>query len=102
MRFFRRDPHRLGQSVTAEGLMGKWFGRVDGEPVAMEFRPDGQVAYVVQAGAKQLRTILTWRLGGDQLITNQATAPREERSRVRLEEGDLILEFGGTASRFSR
>jgi hypothetical protein len=28
-------------------IVGKWIGRVSGEPVAMEFRDDGRLAYVV-------------------------------------------------------
>jgi len=32
------------KAVEAATLVGKWLGRVNGEPVALEFLPDGRLA----------------------------------------------------------
>ena len=84
-------------------LLGKWMGRFNGEPVAIEFRPDGRMAYVVLSGGKTQIMRMTYRVEGDVLITDQPSQPREERSRFRLDpDGALVLSFGGSDTRFER
>jgi hypothetical protein len=75
---------------------------VAGEPAALEFRPDGRAAYVVKSGDKQQTMLLTWRIDGEELVTDQPSAPNEERTRFRFEGPTLILAFGGTDSGFER
>jgi hypothetical protein len=45
---------------------------------------------------------MTYRVEGDVIVTNQPSAPHEERTRFKRDGDDLVLEFGGVASRFSR
>jgi len=83
-------------------LLGKWYGRVNGEPVAIEFLADDRMAYVVQTGGKTQVMRLTFRTEGDALITNQPSAPREERSKYHFDGDALVVEFGGEQTRFAR
>jgi hypothetical protein len=90
-------------SVDRVKLIGKWFGRVGGEAVALEFLEDGRLAYVVMTthGSQVMR--MTYRVEGSYLITDQPSHRREERTPFRWDEsGALVLEFGGEQSRFTR
>jgi hypothetical protein len=97
-----RTPDAEEHTKVAERLVGMWYGRVNGEPVGMDFRADGRMAYVVQSGGTAQHMILAWRLEGGQLVTNQPSAPREERSDLRLDGDDLVITFGRIATRFTR
>ena len=95
----------MGEPQTADlaRLIGKWYGRVDGEPVGLEFLPDGRLAYVVLSGDRAQTVRMTYRLDANYLITDQASAPHEERTRFRFEGPDrLVLEFGGVATNFTK
>jgi hypothetical protein len=84
-------------------IVGKWMGRVSGEPVAMEFRDDGRLAYVVLGpeGKTQIMR-LVYRIEGDTLITDQTGHPHEERSTFRI-DGDLLsITFDGELTQFRR
>lgn len=78
------------------------MGRVNGEPVGLEFLADGRLAYVVLSGGKTQGMRLTYRLDGDVLVTDQPSAPQEIRSPFRIERSDLTISFAGTESRFQR
>jgi hypothetical protein len=85
-------------------LIGKWFGRVAGEAVALEFLEDGRLAYAIltQQGSTQIMR-MTYRVEGTFLVTEQPSHPREERTSLGWDEsGALVLEFGGEKSRFTR
>ena len=46
---------------------------------------------------------LTYRVDGDTLVSNQPSAPREERTHFVIQgDGTLILALGGEQSRFQR
>ena len=83
-------------------LLGKWYGKVNAEPVAIEFRDGGQMAYAVVAGDKTQTMRMTYRVDGAFLVTDQPSAPKEERTSFHFDGDDLILEFGGVATRFTR
>ena len=88
-------------SQQVEPLFGRWMGRINGEPVGMEFRPDGRMAYVILSGNKTQTIRLTYRVEGDVLITDQPSHPREERTRFRFDaDGTLVLSYEGSESRF--
>ena len=90
-------------AVEAAKLVGKWFGRVSGEPVGLEFLPDGRLAYVVVSGDRAQTIRMTYRIEADHIITDQPGAPREERTRFWFEDIDhLVLAFGGIATKFER
>jgi len=83
-------------------LLGRWYALVGGEPVALEFLADVRAAYVVQSGGRQQTMLLTWRVEGEDLITNQPSDPREERTQVAFDGDVLLLTFQGMAARFTR
>jgi hypothetical protein len=46
---------------------------------------------------------LTYRVVGDELVTDQPSAPREERTQFRFtQDVRLVLTFGGVQSTFRR
>lgn len=102
MPLFKRGRSEPNPSDLQQRLVGKWFGRVAGEPAALEIRLDGRMAYVVTSGGKQQTMLLTWRVDGEELVTDQPSAPKAERTRFRFEGRSLILAFGGVESRFER
>jgi hypothetical protein len=84
-------------------VVGKWMGRVNGEPAALEFRNDGRLAYVVQSADGKTQIIrMVYRVKGDTIVTNQPSAPKEERSRFRIDGERLTIDFAGTSSQFTR
>jgi hypothetical protein len=91
-----------GPSQEPSRLVGRWGGRVGPEAVGIEFLPDGRLAYVIESEGKEQRMVLTWRVDGEDLVTNQPSAPREERTRIRWDRGGLVLEFDGVLTRFTR
>lgn len=89
--------------TSANELVGRWYGVVNGEKVALEFLPDGRLAYAILTpnGTQVMR--LTYRVEGGELITDQPSAPREERTAFSIDgKGNLTVTFGGTLSVFSR
>ena len=83
--------------------MGRWFGRVNDEPVGLEFLLDGRLAYVVLSGERAQTIRMAYRIDADHIITDQPSSPHEERTRFWLEDPDcLVVEFGGLATRFTR
>jgi hypothetical protein len=73
------------------------------EPAEAEFREDGWLLYSVLSGSRWQVMRLKFRVEGDLVVTDQPSAPREERTRYSLEpDGTLLLEFGGTRSRYRR
>jgi hypothetical protein len=87
-------------TVLQSKLVGKWqidpsdqaaldrFGNV-----LLEFRNDGSLVYVVESDSKDQIIFLRFRIGGEDLITDQPSAPKEERTRFGFtEDGRLFLE----------
>lgn len=73
------------------------------EPAEADFRADGRLYYSVLSGARWQIMKLRYRVEGDVIITDQPTAPSEERSRYSVDlEGVLTLELNGERSRFQR
>jgi len=84
-------------------LLGKWFGHVAGEAVALEFLEDGRLAYVILTAQGTQIIRMTYRVDGPMLVTDQPSHPKEERTRFSWDDsGALVLEFGGDKSRFTR
>jgi DNA-binding beta-propeller fold protein YncE len=83
-------------------VLGRWFGEVEGEPVALDFRPDGELLYVVKTDGQLSAIQMTWRIEGDVLVTDQPSHPREERSRLDLDDARLVVTFDGRATEFVR
>jgi hypothetical protein len=99
VRLFRRGS---GPESSDPRFLGRWFGVVGAEPVEITFQPDGRMRYVVQSGGKQQLMLLTWRVDGDAVVTNQPSHPREERTPFRFEGPELILVEGAAETRLTR
>jgi hypothetical protein len=97
----------FGRPSPSHGLTGCWHlvlppGNA-GEPTEVDFRADGRLFYSVRSGNRWQIMKLTYNVDGDLLVTDQPSAPRQERTRFQLESSDdLILEFGGERSHFKR
>jgi hypothetical protein len=88
---------------SSSSVIGKWMGRVNGAPVALEFRDDGRLAYVALAGGGQTQVMrLTYRIEGNTLVTDQPSQPRDERSEFHLEGDVLSIVFAGKRTEFLR
>lgn len=62
------------------------------EDHAIEFTPAGEAVYSVFEHEGIARMLLTWRLEGDVLVTDQPSEPREERTRFAIDAaGELRL-----------
>ena len=73
------------------------------QPVELEFRPSGELIYSVDAGGKWQIIRLTFRVEGGELITDQPSNPREERTGFALQDlYTLVLDYGGAKAFFSR
>jgi hypothetical protein len=82
-------------------LVGHWHN--DEEAVEMEFLSNGLLVYAVELPDRWQIIQLTYRVDGDTLITDQPSAPREERTRYRVtSDGSLVLEFGGRETHYRR
>jgi hypothetical protein len=59
---------------------------------AMEFSPTGELVYsVLESGSVSGRILLTYRIAGEKLITDQPSAPREESAPFRVEGPRLYI-----------
>ena len=89
-------------------LHGRWIlvqadGDLDiGDGVEMEFQPNGGLTYSINAGDKVQIMKLTYRVEGNQIISNQPSAPNEEKTTFRFEGEQLVLESDGSRSWFKR
>jgi hypothetical protein len=86
----------ISDPEDVEGL--REFGRV-----TLDFQPDGQLTYTAHAEGKDQNIFLTFRIDDGILVTNQPTAPREERTAYSVTpDGKLVLWFGGQRSVYIR
>lgn len=94
----------------ASTLVGRWvidpadshvieaFGQA-----SLDFREDGSLIYSTLEGGRIQTMFLTYRVAGDELVTDQPSAPREERTQFRItQDGRLVLTFGGVRGTFRR
>lgn len=71
--------------------------------VSMQFQEDGKLNYWIQKGDEKQYMFLDYRVEGDELISNQASAPKEEKTKFEMmEDGKLILDYSGTKAVFVR
>ena len=59
----------------------------------LEIRRDGTLDYSIHLPDKVSTIKLEYRIDGDTLITDQPSAPKEERTRFWLTDGKLVLLF---------
>ena len=84
-------------------MIGDWFGAVAGEPVRLEFKDDGHLNYEIRSSERRQIMLLTYRVDGDTIVTDQPSHPHEERTAFRFDaDGNLVLAFGGIETTFQR
>ena len=94
---------------TGNPLIGVWeLERADpaldlDAGALMMFLPAGELRYGVPSGENLQVMLLSYRVEGEFIVTNQPSAPREERTRFCLhDENQLELDYGGASAWFRR
>src|SRR5687767_6005453 len=83
------EPGAAAGPTSAKDLVGSWqlvrgtAGR--GEPAEADFRADGRLFYSVLADDRWQIIHLRYEVDGQELITDQPSRPRKERSRFAIE-----------------
>jgi len=71
--------------------------------VRLEFKADGELLYAVEGNNGEQIACLTYRVDGDHLITDQPSAPAEQRTKYcLLSDGRLRLEYGQFPAHYVR
>jgi hypothetical protein len=91
-------------------LIGKWESDPDDARtqanygrVTQTFHPDGRLTYVIHSSDKDEVIRLTYRVDGNELVTDQPSSPAEHRTKFVFDErGRLVLYDEGEPSRFVR
>ncbi|MFC1587488.1 hypothetical protein ACFL54_04175 [Planctomycetota bacterium] len=69
--------------------------------VTLEFLDDDRLIYTIHGNETDNKICLTYRIEGDNLITNQPSKPREETTKFRfVSEIELSLFFEGIESKY--
>jgi hypothetical protein len=104
--------NQMSNNLTNIGrqLIGRWI--TDPNDVAalkaygqvtLVFGADGSLRYIVRGENKNEVIILKYRIENDWLITDQLSAPREERTPFKFtEDGKLVLQYGQLHSHYVR
>ena|ERR1044072_5733060 len=98
------------QEDSQRELVGRWetdptdanaineYGRT-----TLVFGGDGSLTYIIHVEGKDQVMVMTYRIEDSILITDQPSHPAEERTSFTITpEGDLVLDYGGTKSRYVR
>ena len=96
-------------AIAPSALLGCWrLARADahldlGEQARLEFRPGNDLRCTFVSKGKVRELQLAYWLEGDTLVTDQASAPREQRLQVHLESPTVLrLNYGGALAWFER
>ena len=89
---------RRNRSADSRRLVGLWTA----PGIEMQFMDDGMMNYIVVEPDKRLIAKLTYRIDGSVIISNQPSAPREERTLFSFEGEQLVLMFGGKRTAYTR
>jgi hypothetical protein len=68
----------------------------------MEFDDRGNLIYIVKAADKDQVMLMTYHVAGNQIITDQPSAPKPQKSEFSLDDDTLTLVFDGLEARFNR
>jgi hypothetical protein len=68
----------------------------------MEFDDRGNLTYIVKADDKDQVMLMTYRVSGDEIISDQPSAPDPQSSQYSIDGDTLTLVFGGQPARFNR
>src|SRR5688572_27516409 len=89
---------RLFKRNSEPNLLGLWrqVAPEVPEPILAKFYSGGRLEYLVAEPGRVGIIKLTYRIEGSEIISNQPSAPREERTRFALIDSDvLVLTHGG-------
>jgi hypothetical protein len=96
-------------SPSSADLIGTWAPAPDDVracevygDVILTFEPTGTLIYTIVQDDVLQKILLSYRVEGDQLITNQPSAPREERAQFTITSGQLWMKSEGIVSRWIR
>lgn len=102
----------IGKMSDSEGgnQIGRWTSDPDDPEaiatygdVLLDFSRNGALTYKILADGKRQIMLLMYRIEGDVLVTDQPSAPKEERTNFRFTlDGKLILEQEGRPSTYVR
>lgn len=70
--------------------------------VVMEFEEHGKLRYVIRAVEKDQIILMTYRIEGDHVITDQPSHPNPQTTRFFVRGQSLQLDFEGVPSKFVR
>ncbi len=74
-----------------------------GEGVEMEFAADGKLTYTIKQNDRRQIMHLTYNVQGAEIVSNQPSAPAENRTRYGIDDqGELLLEFEGSRAWYRR
>src|SRR5947207_14304262 len=98
------------ENAENNSLVGKWKSDPDDQEaiseygdVSLDFSPNGGLTYTVHAEGKRQLMLLTYRVEGDVLITDQPSDPRQERTRFEIRpDGKLVLLYAHRPSTYVR
>jgi hypothetical protein len=94
---------------SSNSLLGCW--QLAGSPAAIDFgeraemqlEASGRMTYGIFEKGRWQIVLLTFRVDGDCIVSNQASAPAEERTRFSFLAPDMLqLEHAGSLSTFKR
>ena len=100
----------MSESAGGNQIIGRWTRDPDDPKaiatygdVSLDFSRNGALTYTIHAGGKRQIMLLTYRIDGDVLVTDQPSAPKEERTKFRITaEGKLVLEHEDRPSTYVR
>ena len=88
---------------SREALTGTWRQTGAAQSTEMIFHSDGRLEYRILEGSVLQIMKLTYRVEGNEIVSDQPSSPREERSTFRFEGPNvLVLTYGGEESRYER
>jgi hypothetical protein len=94
---------------TGTDLLGRWRIDPTDEPAveafgdaAIEFDERGNLVYIVKEAEKDQIILMTYRVVGDVVITDQPSHPDPQSTHFEVSGDTLNLAFGGQPARFIR
>lgn len=88
-----------------ERLLGRWnsVAGTTEEPATVEFDEHGALTYTIHAPRSDQKILLRYRTEGGVIVSDQPSAPREERTAYRFTpEGRLVMTYEGEESIYER
>ncbi|MDP9178987.1 MAG: hypothetical protein M3O61_15015 [Gemmatimonadota bacterium] len=86
-------------------LLGRWrsVAGVGPELVTIDFEGDGSLTYTIHGPSSDQKMLLRYTVEDGVIITDQPSAPREERTAYRITtDGQLVMLYSGEQSVFIR